>query len=66
MIKEACVASLNVKGEEVKSNHVAHRLVNDPLTYFVVGVRVGVKGSTDLTGSREGSTTSWTKKRLDE
>lgn len=58
MIKEAGAASLNVKNEEVKSDHVAHGLVNDPLTHFVVRVRVGVEGSTDLTSSRKGSTTS--------
>lgn len=57
MIKEACTASFNVKGEEIKSDHVAHGLVYDPLAHFVMGVWIRVEGCADLTGSREGSTT---------
>lgn len=58
IIKGARAASLDVKGEEVESDHKALGLVNDPLTHFVVGVRVRVHGSADLTGSRERSSTS--------
>ncbi len=58
IIEGTCAASLNVKGEEVESDHIALGLVNDPLAHFVVGIGVRVQGSSNLTGSREGSSTS--------
>lgn len=58
IIKDTCAASLNVKGEEVESDHIALGLVNDPLARFVVGIGVRVQGSANLTASREGSSTS--------
>lgn len=58
IIKGACAASLDVKGEEVESDHKALGLVNDPLTHFVVRIWVREHGSADLTVSRERSSTS--------
>lgn len=37
-------ASFNIKRQEVKGDHVALWLVNDPLTDLVVGIGVGVVG----------------------
>lgn len=58
IIEGACAASLDVKGEEAESDHIALRLVNDPLAHFVVRVGVGVQGSANLSGSGEGSSAS--------
>lgn len=45
-------APLNVKREEAECDHVALRLVNDPLTELVVGIRVRVVGRAQLSRPR--------------
>lgn len=64
MIKDACAASLDVEGQKVKSDHITLRLVYDPLTHLVVGIRVRMKRSPDLSSSGQGSSTSWKKNKM--
>lgn len=45
-------APLNVKHEEAEHDHVALRLVDDPLADLVVGIRIWVVGRAQLTRPR--------------
>lgn len=47
-IVKATGPALYVKGQEVECDHVAVRLVDDPLTNLVVGVGVGMVGGPEL------------------